>query len=212
MIASDAGRPISHFANNLNGVKLEKYAEKVLQDLAMQEAEVQDNDGNYYRMRIRPYRTLNNVIDGVVVTFEDITELKQLNKDRRLAAVVKDSHGAITLLDLQGNIKAWNKGAEIIYGYSESEALTMNILDIVPQDQTDEMLALLARLASKEGVVAPFVAKRLRKDGNVVRVWTIFTKLPAEHGRTKLIATTERDISLLTEDAIQHLKGKSHAK
>jgi len=43
----------------------------------LKEKEVRSKDGVCYRMRVRPYRTVNNVIDGVVITFEDITALKQ---------------------------------------------------------------------------------------------------------------------------------------
>jgi len=143
LIASDIGRPIKHFAHTLPGVKLDQYAKGVLLDLAVQEIDVKDASGNYYRMRVRPYRTLNNVIDGVVITFDDITALIHLNREKRLAAIVRDSNDAITLLDLEGNIKAWNHGAEIIYGYTETEALKMNIFDIVPQEQKDETQALI---------------------------------------------------------------------
>ena len=55
-----------------------KSAQKVLNDLGQHESEVGEDKGNKYRMRIRPYQTLNNVIEGVVVTFEDISKLKEL--------------------------------------------------------------------------------------------------------------------------------------
>ncbi len=51
----------------------------------------------------------------------------------RLAIILKDSNDAITVQDLEGNIKEWNKGAEKIYGWNEDEALAMNIKDIVPE-------------------------------------------------------------------------------
>lgn len=73
---SDIGRPIEHFASSLIDVDLHSSSRKVLQDLGLQETIVKDNKGKMYRLRIRPYRTVNNVIDGVVITFEDITETK----------------------------------------------------------------------------------------------------------------------------------------
>lgn len=76
-----------------------------------------DNERSY-QMRVRPYRTVNNVIDGVVITFTDITGLKQLYQEaKRLAAVVKDANDASTLHDFQGNIIAWNKGGKTLYSY-----------------------------------------------------------------------------------------------
>ena len=51
---------------------------------------------------------------------------------RRLAVILKDSNDAITVLDLKGEILAWNKGAEKMYGYTEEEALKMNISQLIP--------------------------------------------------------------------------------
>jgi len=73
----DSGRPIRHFATTLIDTDLAADAHDVLQDLSLKEKEVRSKDGVCYRMRVRPYRTVNNVIDGVVITFEDITALKQ---------------------------------------------------------------------------------------------------------------------------------------
>ncbi|MCL7487697.1 MAG: PAS domain-containing protein [Desulfobulbaceae bacterium] len=77
LAAIDSGRPISHFATALIDTDLAEDAHDVLQDLGMKEKEVRSKDGAVYRMRVRPYRTVNNVIDGVVITFEDITALKE---------------------------------------------------------------------------------------------------------------------------------------
>jgi len=73
----DAGRPIRHFATALIDTDLAGDAHEILQNLGMKEKEVRSKGGAVYRMRIRPYRTVNNVIDGVVITFEDITALKE---------------------------------------------------------------------------------------------------------------------------------------
>ncbi len=77
---SDIGRPIEHFATTLTDLKVKDYALKVLEDLAQREVEVVDSRGRVYCMRARPYRTLDNVIDGVVITFSDITEHKILTR------------------------------------------------------------------------------------------------------------------------------------
>jgi two-component system CheB/CheR fusion protein len=76
LTSMDFGRPVSHFATALIDTDLTEYAQEVLQNLGIQEKEVQSREGSFYRMRIRPYRTVNNVIDGVVIIFDDITALK----------------------------------------------------------------------------------------------------------------------------------------
>ena len=68
-------------------------AQQLLRDLTLREKEVRTEDGRWYIRRIMPYRTLDNRIDGVVITFVDITERKQAADAvvRRLAAVVESS-------------------------------------------------------------------------------------------------------------------------
>jgi two-component system CheB/CheR fusion protein len=50
----------------------------VLDDLVLHEQEVRSADGKVYAMRVRPYRTTTNVIDGVVMTFNDVTAQKTI--------------------------------------------------------------------------------------------------------------------------------------
>ncbi len=134
-------------------------------------------------------------LTGIATTERDITEqTKTLEKFRRMATVIQDSNDAITFQDLDGNILAWNRGAEQIYGYSEAEALTKNIVDTVPIEYQKEALGFLASL--KRGELVPTLeTKRKTKDGRIVDVWLTNTKLTDDKGNLTGIATTERDIS-----------------
>ena len=134
-------------------------------------------------------------LTGIATTERDITvQTKTLEKFRRMATVIKDSNDAITFQDLEGNILAWNQGAEIMYGYSESEALKMNIVDTVPKEYQEEALGFLASL--KRGELVPNLeTKRRTKDGRILDVWLTNTKLTDDKGKLTGIATTERDIS-----------------
>lgn len=77
LLQSDIGRPIGHFATSLIGVDLIKYASEVLNNLMQKSFEVKSKDGKWFIIRILPYRTVANVIDGVVITFTDITTQKE---------------------------------------------------------------------------------------------------------------------------------------
>ena len=78
LILGDVGRPLSDVATDLQYGDLQKDAQEVLHTLIFQEREVTTIDGRWYRVRTMPYRTQDNVIDGVVITFTDISELKYL--------------------------------------------------------------------------------------------------------------------------------------
>src|SRR5665213_3303533 len=121
-----------------------------------------------------------------------------LERFRRMATVIQDSNDAITFQDLDGNILAWNRGAEQIYGYSEAEALRMNIVDTVPTEYQKEAREFLSSL--KRGELVPNLeTKRKTKDGRIVDVWLTNTKLTDDKGKLTGIATTERDITEQTK-------------
>ncbi len=201
LILSDVGRPVDHIVSNLIGYDcLVADAQVVLDTLIPKELTVQTKAGIWYRMRIQPYRTLDNVIEGVVISFVDITEivqtrnrLQQANELLRLAVVVRDAHDAITVQDLDGRILAWNPGAMRIYGWSEAEALTMNAHDRIPQGQREQEMDKLRQLSRAE-ILQPYRTQRLTKAGEIVEISMIASALLDKAGQMYAIATTERAI------------------
>ena len=77
LITTDVGRPLGDITSNLQGKTLLDELHIVLETLVPREREVQTNDGAWYLVRIQPYRTLDNVIDGVVMSFTDIDALRK---------------------------------------------------------------------------------------------------------------------------------------
>lgn len=195
--STDIGRPISHFATELKGVNLTEYAEKVFKNLAVQEYDVQSLDNRFFKMRILPYRTIQNVIDGVVITFEDNTETKKKEQQfRQLVSVATNSIDALILQEINGKITTWNKGAQNMYGYTEEEALKMNILDIIPEERKKETLVFLDRLKKGEQS-ASFKTQRRTKEGKILEICLSVTVLKDDNGNLNGIATIERDLGLL---------------
>ena len=199
LILSDIGRPVGHIVSNLvNYDRLVADVQSVFTTLIPKEAEVQTKEGNWYKLTIRPYRTLDNVIEGAVVTFMDITEVKRVkdalqkaNDMLRLAVVVRDAHDAITVQDMEGRIIAWNPAAVRMYGWSEAEALTMNARDRIPEELREEALGKVHEL-SQAKILAPHETQRIAKDGSIVNVSIVSTALVNESGQMYAIATTER--------------------
>ncbi len=145
--------------------------------------------------RIRPYRSSEQLVTGVVITLLDITaRMMSEAESHRLATVLRDSNDAVLLLDFDGRITTWNSGAARMYGYSEARALQMNILDIVPKEHHDEMRQLLQRIGRGERVES-FESCRITSDGRVLDVWLTVTALLDHRGIPLCVATTERDIT-----------------
>ncbi|MCC7383222.1 MAG: PAS domain S-box protein [Deltaproteobacteria bacterium] len=125
----------------------------------------------------------------------DVTEIRRKEgRMRRLATVVTDSNDAITVLDFDGNILSWNRGAQEMYGYTEEEVLHSNIRRLLPPDLRDEVQALAERLKVVR-TIRSLETKRLTKDGRLLDVWLTASVLVDESELPVAIATTERDIS-----------------
>lgn len=112
----------------------------------------------------------------------------------RLATLVRDSNDAVIIRNGRGRIVSWNRGAEEIYGYRESEALGMNIRRLIPRNKRGETRALVRMLA--QGRTVPSLeTQRCTKDGRILDVWLTATALVERHGAAMELATTERDIT-----------------
>jgi chemotaxis methyl-accepting protein methylase/Skp family chaperone for outer membrane proteins len=83
LIPSDVGRPLSDIVTELDYTSLQEDSKSVLETLLFVEKEVTAKNDRWFKVRIMPYRTQENVIDGVVITFTDISEAKLLESELR---------------------------------------------------------------------------------------------------------------------------------
>jgi len=121
IIPTDVGRPISDLGSSINVDSLRELVLEAIDSISVKDEEVQDREGRWYSMRVRPYKTTENKIDGVVLTLVDISALKSsLNQQAQLLDLTKVG---ILIRDLTDRISYWNKGSERLYGWSEQEAL-----------------------------------------------------------------------------------------
>ena len=107
LIQSDVGRPVSHIVSNLEQDTLSRDAQEVLDSLVSKGGPVRTKDGRWYLNQVIPYRTLDNLIDGVVVTFTDISEQKiaeSILAAKNLAEGIVETVGD-PLVALDGNLR-----------------------------------------------------------------------------------------------------------
>jgi two-component system CheB/CheR fusion protein len=187
LIDTDVGRPIADIRPNVELPELERIAQEVMDSMTVATRDVSDKQGNPYSVSVRPYRTHDQRIDGVVITF---FELAQFDRLSRLATAVRDANDAVTVLDLTGRFRAWNPAAVRLYGYTEQEALGLGLEAIVPEGELDAARALMDRVRRGERVPPQRVGRRT-KSGRELKVWLTPSLLVDRSGAPKALSSIE---------------------
>ena len=133
---------------------------------------------------------------GVFASARDITEVKKAEEEiQKLANIVESSEDAIISKTFDGIITSWNKGAEILYGYSQDEIIGKNISILIPTDLKEEYKQFTNQILRGERVYH-YERERIRKDGQVIDVALTLSPIFDLSGKLVGISTIARDISL----------------
>ncbi|OPY58060.1 MAG: sensory histidine kinase AtoS [Pelotomaculum sp. PtaU1.Bin035] len=135
LIATDVGRPITDINTNFNNYDLEQAILEVIDTLISTEEEVQDRYGRWYSVQIRPYRTLENKIDGVVITYADIDKIKKslaLSDEAReyAEAIVETVREPLLILDANLHVKSVNKAFYQTFLVTPEETADKSVFDL----------------------------------------------------------------------------------
>ena len=201
ILGTDVGRPISHLTHNLEYDRFEQDLGEVLATLVPIEREIRDEEGKWYLVRLRPYRTIENKIEGVVATFVDISDLKlvqdEIGAAREYAESIVDTVGE-SLLVLGEDLRV-HSANRTFYQYFETS----------PQETEGK---LLYELGNKEWDIPDL--RRLLKDilpqKIVINDYEIAQKLEGDRQRVmllnacgiehkKLILLAIRDVTVLSK-------------
>src|SRR5450830_1712993 len=200
LIPTDIGRSLLDITHRLDSDHLAEDVSASFDTLRLVEREVRSNDGRYYIVRLLPYRTTEDRIEGAVMTFFDITgrreaedKLRRGEERMRLVAESTDDYAIITV-DNEGLVTGWNKGAERNFGYKEEEVLG-RLLDFIftPEDRAAGIPAHERVRARKEGR-AEDERWHVRKDGS--RFFSVGVTTPLHNGEFYGYAKITRDQTL----------------
>jgi two-component system CheB/CheR fusion protein len=136
VIPTDIGRPLSDLNTNLDLPDLEQLINEVVESLTVKEIEVRDNRGRWYSIRLRPYKTSENKIEGVVITLIDIDPMKQtiaeLEEVRDFAqAVIESTHEPMLVLNTDLRIKNANDAFHRLFGTTRDRALGQPLFEAI---------------------------------------------------------------------------------
>jgi PAS domain S-box-containing protein len=134
------------------------------------------------------------VIGGMAMNIKSEMKLGELNS--KLATIVESSQDAIIGKDLDGNITSWNKGAEMLYEYSPSEAIGRNLSMLIPPDYINELPEILDKI--RRGVPVPdYKTVRITKRGDIKDIMESISPITDVDGAVKGAAVIARDITVL---------------
>lgn len=214
LIPNDIGRRLSDITNKLSYFNLIADAEIVLDKLHTIEREVHATDERAFLMRMLPYRTEEDRINGVVISFIDMTryniaETALRQSEERFRAIINQATAGICRTELNGKLTLVNQKLCDLLGYSETELLKKSLWELSHQDDLKEDQKMYTRLELES---EPFeLEKRLvKKDKKII--WVNESVAPIRDMKGKLqsmvvviIDITERKN---TEEALQKSEEK----
>ncbi|WAS89794.1 chemotaxis protein CheB [Nannocystis punicea] len=161
LIPTDIGRPISQIKPNIECPGLEKMIARVIDTVTIQEMNVRDSEGNWYSLRIRPYKNVENRIDGAVLALFDIAsrrhelELRQARDGTR--AIVEVVRQAVVMLDGHLRVQALNRAFTELFGLTTDDALHRHVYDLAGgQWDVPQLHRLLDDVLPRQGRCADF--------------------------------------------------------
>ncbi|HWQ71348.1 MAG TPA: CheR family methyltransferase [Desulfitobacteriaceae bacterium] len=201
LIASDVGRPITDINTNFKNFDLEQAILEVIDTLISKEEEVQDKYGHWYSVQIRPYRTLENKIDGVVMTYADIDTSKKaltLSQEAReyAEAIVETVREPLLVLDKNLQVKSANKAFYQAFRATAEETTDKSIFNLGNgQWDIPDLRILLEDTLSKETMFEGYEVDHVFPNVGYKKMLVNARRILGSNNQTNLILMAIEDIT-----------------
>src|SRR5262249_4712932 len=134
-IPGDVGRPIGDIKTNVDVPDLADIVAEVVDTVQPVEREVQDNEGHWHQMRVRPYRTMDNRIDGAVVSFRDVDPMKRAlsvsHRTSEFANALSDTVNiSLIILDRELRIRSANRSFQETFSIGAGQTQGRYLFDL----------------------------------------------------------------------------------
>jgi two-component system CheB/CheR fusion protein len=204
LIPSDVGRPISHIQPNIECPDLEQQIHEVIDKIQPYEREVQDRQGRWFSLQIRPYKSVDNRIDGAVLTLYDVDLVKREAGIRSardyLDAIIQTMREGLVVLDANLRVETVNKAFSDMFGVSAGDMtgrplyetnggewnipqLRSLLEEILPEDKTIERFDVEHDFRSLGRRVMRLNARRLQNRAGMPGLILLAIEDVTDHGK-----------------------------
>jgi len=181
----DVGRPLSDLVTSLVYPEMLEDATEVVRTLAFREKQVMTANGRWFTVRILPYRSVAGIIDGVVMTFTDISTVKKLEAERlrsekMIRSVIEALRCVMVCISRDWKIMEFNIEAERVLGCRRDDVVGKNYLELfVPEQTREKVAAEMEKLFSGQPGQSITIALRIG-DGTVRNIRWFASRLQEE--------------------------------
>ncbi|UTB32571.1 MAG: PAS domain-containing protein [Methanobacterium sp. ERen5] len=157
LIESDVGRPLSDITSQINYPELIEDISQVIKKVAFKEKEVNTARGEWYKVRIMPYKTSKNVIDGATITFVDISNIKNIQEKMQSALnyaedIINTVQEPLLILDQKLAVTSANQAFYETFKLNKSDIENMKLDMINDGDWNIQSLLKQLELTLKENI------------------------------------------------------------
>jgi two-component system CheB/CheR fusion protein len=172
LIKSDIGRPFTDQVSDLIYPELADDALEVLSSLVFKQKEIPSRDGRWFLVRIMPYRTFDDRIDGIVITFINISDHKKVEEklvqsEKMNRMLLSDSSDIKIILSNDRKILEFNSEAELFFGHERKDCINKNFIQMFIPEKSQRNTEKILKMLLSKGMNDKLKMKVIDANGNI---------------------------------------------